>query len=205
MLDPNFKLELALIEELVGERSERRLRDIILDKMPSASKATSPREVATSLQVLQSTESFKLATRAAQEKVRAALALVSALAEDRTPDLQAASECSFLSDTVAAFQFFPTFRPAKGDAIRGVAAFAPLIEAATHKSAAKTCSLADIAPLRVYSWLCPAHLDDPRLKAIADVEVAMASTFRPPASSGRARRAKNKASGAQEAAMAMFA
>jgi hypothetical protein len=122
-LDKHFDLEASMVEELVGPRSVGRLKAMVLVVMPSADRDHSASQVHASLTLLQSSDSFKLSTRAAQEKTKVAMTLVQAIMESFVPNLKEASDCDFLKDVVVAMQWFCRAPPDAGRVIRGAAAF----------------------------------------------------------------------------------
>lgn len=153
MTDPHFGLELACIQELVGSRSEFRIRDLLLSKLPSSTKAVTVSACAAALQVLQASEGFKLASLGAQSRFGEALKMVVAISEDRPPNVKEALKCSFLGLVVARLQYFLTWPGAGGKSTTGADAL-PLIVAHAESLVQRGTLAAEAAvPLKVYSWL----------------------------------------------------
>ena len=104
--DPAFKIELAVVSELTRSDDKGRLRESVIQALPSAKSIWSAESAAQKLQALEGTELFKLSSRSAQEKVRIAQNMVAAISEGRKPDVRAMGEDDFVATVVSACQWF---------------------------------------------------------------------------------------------------
>ena len=171
-LDKRFGIEHAIVNELIGDRSVKRLRLELMSKLPTADRIVTPSAVAAAVVRLQSGELYKLAPRTAQEKTKAALDILNALAEGRVPALRDACQCDFLKEFVASLQFFLRLPDTADDGatLIGKDCFESLIATAKHKLADKTATMDDTAALKTYSWLCPAEHDADRMAIVKGID-----------------------------------
>ena len=67
--DPTFKIELTLLRNITRDDDKRRLRQCLLDALPSASKVWSADTAAQSIHVVAAGGLFRFSSRPAQEKL----------------------------------------------------------------------------------------------------------------------------------------
>ena len=154
--DPTFKIEMAIIEEMVDEGTGKRIVSAILECLPSLDNHFEAETAALKLHSLASGEAMKLADRSSQEKLKVVQTVVNALVEQRPPDLKEVSKADWMLDIVTRLQFFLRAPVEEGSAnppVNGSAAIEPLLAALTASLAAGTVTMSDIAPLNCFSWL----------------------------------------------------
>lgn len=155
VLDPTFKVEVAMIEELVGGGSGTRMIDAILRCLPSDATHYEPEASAQRLHALVSSPGFCISARACQEKVKVAQTLVNTLVEGRCPDFSATNGTA-LHAVRARFHFFlkvggPSGSQAK--LVNGADAVAPMLVDVAAKVDGGTATMTDLLPLHQFAWL----------------------------------------------------
>ncbi len=127
--DPAFKIELAVVSELTRSDDKGRLRELVIQALPSAKNIWSAESAVQKLQILEGTELFKLSSRSSQEKVRIAQNMVAAISEGRKPDVRAMGDDEFVASVVSACQWFVEHEVnAKDPILYGKAALAKKME-----------------------------------------------------------------------------
>ncbi len=122
--DPAFKTELAVVSELTRSDDRGRLRESVIQALPSATSVWSAESAVQKLQALEGIELFKLSSRSAQEKVRIAQNMVAAVSEGPKPDVRAMGEDECVASVVSACQWFVEHEVnAKDPILYGKAAF----------------------------------------------------------------------------------
>jgi hypothetical protein len=127
--DPAFKIELAVVGELTRSDDKGRLRESVIQALPTAKVIWAAESAVQKLQALEGTELFKLSSRSAQEKVRIAQNMVAAISEGRKPDVRAMGEDDFVATVVSACQWFVEHQDKSTDPpLYGKAALAKKLE-----------------------------------------------------------------------------
>jgi hypothetical protein len=210
VMDPDFGLELAMIETLCGEGSESRLAATMLDLFPTAKQVVSLEEVCQKLHSLPGLIIYKMACRAAQAKHSLVCTMMGALCEGRAPNIATLLHDPSLSALVARLGFFirvceSTGSKDKGQYLVGPAALNHIFEAAKIKHSNSSATLCDIEKLRSFAFLVPADIKAACAALVAEVESSNCANLAQRAKSGDAKKAtKIKQDTAVAEAMAMF-
>ena len=156
LTDPFFKIEMAMVHELTGERSSRRLLSGVLACFPSGCSHVFPEVCVQKLEALLATPRFKLSDRGSQEKCRILLRLMSSVCEGRPPQVsEAIQQCDFLRPALSRFQFFicDSTDSSVQPRIHGLKAVETIVEQVHHKCDAKTATAEDILVFKVFRFM----------------------------------------------------
>jgi hypothetical protein len=210
--DPQFKLELGLVTQLVAEGSNSQLLRRALAVLPSANKMVTVDRCAQQLHQLGSSDLHKVSSRGSQEKLKVVQQMVNAIVQGLPPDISLKADCEFVSNAVTSFQWFVTLPPSTGSANArikyGDEAMKGLIAKVKQKHTEGTATLDDIRPLKVFFWLVPAEHADAINKITVEVssstaaalEVAQAPKAKAKSKAGKA----SKVDDAMKSALDMF-
>ena len=210
LMDPDFGLEIAMIETLCGEGSEARLAASILDLFPTATKVVTLEEVCQQLHAMPALTIYKMASRAAQAKHSLVCTMLGRLCEGHAPCLATMSQDPTLAPVVARLGFFVRVTESSGskgksNELVGAAALKHLFEAARIKHGDTKATLNDVEKLRSFSFLVPADIKDACAQLVHEVEADNCSNLSQRASSQDTKKAtKEKQATAVAEAMAMF-
>lgn len=164
VIDPTFRIEMAIVDELVSDATGTRVMNAILACLPEAGKHLEPETSAQKLHAFATSPGFALVDRQAQERVKVVQIVINSLVEQRPPDLSEVLKSTYMQPFVLRLQFF--VKDPSGKVGNGIKALHELLAAGTAKSAAGTAVVGDIAPLRTYMWLLENDADR-KEKAIA--------------------------------------
>ena len=163
-MDPEFGVELAVMEYLSGEGSERRLLVKIHAELPAPRRAITETGAFHAINKMSATAEFKLASRTAQAKHEAIVKVLGKLTHDTAPDLTVCLGDKQLRTFVAKLQYFVRVPSAaasgadSGEVLFGLDALKALHEQAKAKDAEGTLAKEDVVKLLTYTHLLPPEL-----------------------------------------------
>ena len=208
LMDADFQVELALLSSITSDGAQGKINSEIMLCMPSAEKKYTCEETAQLLKNLASGSLFKMSSRSGQQKLRMTQQLVDAIVEGRRPETSVVAQCTFLAEVVGRFQWF-LVRKVGGSTVYGVEALKAVMSDAHAKLAAKTATLADVAPLQIFGWLLAGEEKlkaETMVKAIVTSATSMADCMKSKstASSSKSTAVKKQEDSALQKALDMF-
>ena len=209
ILDPDFAIELAVVDELLGAGSGSRMQTKILECLPSAQKHFLPLVASQNLNTLQLSPAGKMADRSSQSRLTSTMSMVNSLAEDRNPDVREAQASDFMRPVVDRFQYFIKPQRASGKAagtqyITGAAVLTLLFEGAKEKCEAGKFPKESLTTLTTFTFLLTQEQHDARkelttiMDSKTDISVKVAKSQKTKATSAGAGSSKDADRATQE-------
>ena len=105
-MDPDFRVELLLCNEMVGDASDERLRKAVLACLPTADNDFSMAVSLRKLLDVSKAHVFKYGTRGAQGACASVQRCLGKMVEGETPPLKEYATCPIMTEVVARLPFF---------------------------------------------------------------------------------------------------
>ena len=106
LLDAFFQIDAQIVEDLVGSGVQARMVRKILEVCPSAERHLSASDAVQRLRALQASPWGKMADKDSQNKLACVITMITAIAEERCPDIAVAEANIVLQPVVNTFQYF---------------------------------------------------------------------------------------------------
>lgn len=156
--DLGFKIELAVISELIDDTSGDRMLRAILDCLPTAAKHIAPEAAAQKLHGLRCSDWYKIADRGSQDKLKVCQSIITSLVEVRAPELADTANSEYMLKIISRLQYLVQFTPPPGakDAGKmklGLPALEALLDSAGSASISATAAAEALSLLKAYAWL----------------------------------------------------
>ena len=151
---------MVLMQAACGDESGHRLRNQILERLPSTSSQMSVEESLQSMHSLAASDSFRMATANGQALVNVTTKWLGRVADERPPGFSDSAKDAALHPIIEKFQFFVKVEQSAGSngkatVVFGLEALKILLEKAKEKHEDQGCTLADIRDFKVFSYLMP--------------------------------------------------
>ena len=153
--DSDFGLELGILSEVTGARSEQRLLEKILSVLPTKDQDRTLEQAAQSLNGLVATAAYKLSTRGSQGKVDTVRKYVGSILEGIPPKIDDTSSVGFIQKVVPQFQYFVRHmvNPQMKVCVYGAKALEAMLPPLQKKAEANTLKMGDLAQLQQFRFL----------------------------------------------------
>ena len=107
-MDPGFRVELAMLECMVGDKAESRLRAALLDCLPCAARSIATDVALRKVHAVTKSDLYKYASRSAQGQAIALQRCLAKIVDGKPPTTSMAeyASCQFMSAVVSRLPFF---------------------------------------------------------------------------------------------------
>ena len=204
--DDDFHLEIAMIETLCGDGSERRLLAKIASLFPNETNRVSAEQVCQQMHAMTQTLAYKMASVPAQAKHSLIATVVGRLADGRAPQVNIIREDPSLASVFSAMAYFVMWTESAGNSKGGGVVFGSealnnifVSEKAKHDR--KEATTSNVEMLRVYAFMLPSDIKEDAKSLVAALDSSSVGATLPKA---KPASKKTKEDAIVAEAMAMF-
>lgn len=172
LMDPDFSIELHIVNEACGSRVGERLREAVLKALPTAVSGSAPATGVRALHALRQKPVYTLAPKAEQSLVAITTNLLGNLVEDIPPNFEGLGENKFMQEVVSRLQYYLEAKGPKKEIVRGADAMKILLPSFIEDSKKEKLDISACNPFVLYSWLIP---ESERAAVKAVIEQTLAS------------------------------
>ena len=156
-IDRDFKIELGLLEEMVGKKADKRLYDAVLATLPTATNYIAADQTLRDITEILAKELFKYASAGSQGQAQWAHRSVGHVVSGAQPHILDAKSTEFSHTFFSKLQFFvrhPAGAEGQGCLV-GADALTTLLNDGKDKHTRGEASFDDVAPFETFEWLVP--------------------------------------------------